>query len=379
MFRKRLGRRVDDHSSVDDNSSFQGFVDTLNGDLLAGWAWDSRRPGEPIDVDVYVDGKRVTSVRASHIGADLLAAGIGDGYHRWLIPLPQLVDDDRVHEIRVCYGGTSAQLTDSPKSYRRSMLDLVPQREPQAIAGAIYLRGNGVEIGALTRPTRVAAGAHTTFVDRMSTKDLRREYPELAEADLVDVGIVTDGETLAGVPDESQDYVIANNFLEHCQDPIATIKNFFRVLRPGGVAFLVVPNKRSNVDHMRPPTTVNHMIRDHEEGPQVSKHDHFIEWTREVLRVPEDEVESHAAQLIKDDYSIHLHVFTEFETIELFTLLKRRYDMPMLFEHIGNNRFHETVVVVRKEWGPVASPPGAEDLAVPNEGDGVAGAGPSRR
>jgi hypothetical protein len=114
----------------------------------------------------------------------------------------------------------------------------------------------------LTRPTGVATGAVTTFVDRMSTEDLRREYRELADVALVDVGIVTDGETLAGVSDESQDYVIAHSFLEHCQDP---------------------------------------------------------------MKVPEAAVESHAEQLIKDDDSIHFHVFTEFETIELFTLLKRRY------------------------------------------------------
>jgi SAM-dependent methyltransferase len=357
MIRKSKGRDAKAALAADieptvDYSMYQGFVDTLNGDLLAGWAWNNQLPDEPIDVDIYIDSKLATTLRAGDIGADLLASGIGNGYHRWFIPLPQLIEDDELHEITICYGGTSAQLVNSPKKYMRSMLDMIGQLEPQAVAGAIYLRGNGIEIGALTRPTRVATGAVTTFVDRMSTKDLRREYPELADVALVDVGIVTDGETLAGVEDESQDYVIANNFLEHCQDPIATLKNFFRVIRPGGVLFLVVPNKRSNIDHMRPPTTVEHMIRDHEEGPEVSKHDHFIEWTREVLKVPETDVESHAEQLIKDDYSIHFHVFTEFETIELFTLLKRRYDIPMLFEHIGNNGFHETVVVVRKEWLP---------------------------
>jgi SAM-dependent methyltransferase len=330
-------------------SSLAGVVDGLNTDLLAGWAWDSTRPEEPIDLEVWVDGARHTTITAARMGADLLAAGIGNGQHRWEIDLPQLIVDDAVHEIALYFAGTDRQLQNSPRRYLRGLLDLVPQMEPQSVAGAMYLHGAGIEIGALTRPTRVAAGARTTFVDRMSTEALRREYPELADVDLVDVGIVTDGETLHGVPDASQDYVIANNFLEHCQDPIATLKNFVRVLRPNGVMFLVVPNKRGNIDHMRPPTTIEHMIRDHEAGPATSRDEHFLEWTRDVLKVPPEGVRAHADQLIADDYSIHFHVFTEFETIELFTVLKRRYDLPVLFEHIGNNGFHETVVVMRKE------------------------------
>jgi hypothetical protein len=42
-------------------------------------------------------------------------------------------------------------------------------------------------------------------------------------------------------------------------------------------------------------------------------------------------------------------VFTEFETVELFSLLRRRYDVRFTIEHIANNASVETIVVVRKE------------------------------
>jgi SAM-dependent methyltransferase len=329
---------------------FQGFVDSLDGDTISGWAWNAHRPRHAIHVDLYVDGQLIRSVRADQLGADLSNAGIGDGYHRWFCELSSLTTDSAPHQLSVRFGGTDIELTNSPKRYLRGVMDLLSDLEPQAVAAAVYLRGNGLEIGALNHPLQVPGTSRTRFVDRMTTEQLRREYPEMRTANLVPVSIVADGETLAGVKDESQDYVIANNFLEHCEDPIGTLKNFFRVVRPGGVLFLVVPNKRSNIDVARPETSIEHLIRDHEEGPETSRRDHFHEWTRTILKVSdENAADAEVDRLIKERYSIHFHVFTEFETIELFCLMRSRYKIPFVFEHIANNRCHETVVVARKE------------------------------
>ncbi|MEP6852826.1 MAG: methyltransferase domain-containing protein [bacterium] len=342
-----------------------GFVDSLNSERLSGWAWDSTRPTEAIAVDVYVDNTLVHSVLAGDLGADLLGSGIGDGYHRWSVDVADLIVDEYPHQLAVRFHDTSVDLTNSPKRYLRGILDMVSGLEPQALAAALYLRGEGIEIGALNKPMPVPAGATTRYVDRMSDDDLRREYPEMAGYDLVPVSIVADGENLDGMEDGSQDYVVANNFLEHCQDPIATIKNFFRVLRPDGVVFLVVPNKRSNIDIRRDPTTIEHLIADHERRPGASKLEHFREWTRLVLNVDDDdEVVRHADQLIAEDYSIHFHVFTEFETLELFGILHRRYRVPFVLEYVANNRCHETVIVARKEAAQPSSAKQPEQIGL---------------
>ena len=60
--------------------------------------------------------------------------------------------------------------------------------------------------------------------------------------------VIDNGETLQTLPDARQDFVVANHFLEHCQDPIGTIVNHFRVLKPGGVLFMAVPDKRWSFD-----------------------------------------------------------------------------------------------------------------------------------
>ncbi|UWU66946.1 class I SAM-dependent methyltransferase [Bradyrhizobium sp. NC92] len=43
-------------------------------------------------------------------------------------------------------------------------------------------------------------------------------------------------------PDQSFDAVISSNVLEHVADPAAVMKECFRVLRPGGVCHMVIPN-----------------------------------------------------------------------------------------------------------------------------------------
>ena len=43
----------------------------------------------------------------------------------------------------------------------------------------------------------------------------------------VPVGCIDDGERLGKIADASQDFVIANHFLEHCQDPILALLNIF--------------------------------------------------------------------------------------------------------------------------------------------------------
>src|SRR5690606_20635940 len=124
-------------------------------------------------------------------------------------------------------------------------------------------------------------GARVRYVDRLSTVDLRAQYPELAALPLVEVDVVDDGERLSRIADASLDFVVASHFLEHCEDPIGALLAFLRVLRPGGVLYLAVPEKRlCEFDVARPVTPLDHVIADHAEGPERSRRAHYLEWAR---------------------------------------------------------------------------------------------------
>ena len=187
-----------------------------------------------------------------------------------------------------------------------------------------FIRGRGIEIGALHMPLSVPRSAKVKYVDRFSNEDLRRHYPELSDKELVTVDVITDGETLEAVSDSTEDFVIANHFIEHCQNPIGALIAMFRVLKPGGVLYLAIPDKRNSFDKDRPVTTLEHVIRDYKEGPAWSRREHFEEWTRLVNKVEDDEeAEKQIALNLSIDYSIHYHVWTQAEMLELIVALRK--------------------------------------------------------
>jgi SAM-dependent methyltransferase len=104
-----------------------------------------------------------------------------------------------------------------------------------------WISGSGIEIGALQVPLEVPSAVSVMYVDRKTVPELRAHYPELAEQELVEPDIVDDGQQLASIADASQDFVIANHFIEHCEDPIAAIANALRVLRRRKPLYLAVP------------------------------------------------------------------------------------------------------------------------------------------
>jgi predicted SAM-dependent methyltransferase len=187
-----------------------------------------------------------------------------------------------------------------------------------------YVRGEGIEIGALSSPLSVPRSARVKYVDRMHVSDLRRQYPELASACIVNPDILTDGERLDAIEDASQDFVIANHFLEHCQNPIGAIRNMLRVLKSGGILYLAIPDKRYSFDAGRPVTSLEHLIQDDEKGPQASRSEHFREWVSSVKGVENrEDIEREADRLSAMDYSIHYHVWTQVEMMELLLFIRR--------------------------------------------------------
>jgi SAM-dependent methyltransferase len=209
----------------------------------------------------------------------------------------------------------------------------------------VFLRGEGIEIGALHNPLKVPLAARVRYVDRVGLDALHREYPELAGKRLVPVDIEDDGETLRTLKDGSQDFVIANHFVEHCEDPIRALGNMLRVLRTGGILYVAIPDKRYTFDRDRPVTPLDHLLRDYREGPAWSRRQHFEEWTRLVSRITD---EGKAAREVHDLMAkrapIHFHVWTQAEMLEMLGALRaiRPFDIELMFR-----RDNEVIFVLK--------------------------------
>jgi SAM-dependent methyltransferase len=211
-----------------------------------------------------------------------------------------------------------------------------------------YLKGEGLEVGALHLPLGLPRGARARYVDRMGVEDLRAHYPELDEYELVTPDFIDDGEQLASVPSASMDFVIVNHLIEHTQDPIGALQAQARVLREDGVLYLAAPDRRrTKFDRNREETSIEHLLRDHEEGPEGSRAQHYEEWSRLAIGVPADEVAAHAARLEAEDYSIHFHTFTLNSFLALLVRCRTEYGLPLEVLAAETNN-HEFIVIARR-------------------------------
>ena len=214
------------------------------------------------------------------------------------------------------------------------------------IARHFIKKGSGIEIGALHHPMQVPKGVKVKYVDRLTLEKLREQYPELNKMQLIKADVIVDGETLEAIESFTQDFVIANHFLEHCQNPILAIENMLRVLKNSGILFLSIPDKRYTFDINRPITTYDHLVKDYTEGPEVSRRQHFEEWVRLANKVTDDtEVERQIKHLMEINYSIHFHVWTETEMIDFFLKQKSAHDFEI--ELILRN-INEIIFVLKK-------------------------------
>jgi SAM-dependent methyltransferase len=146
-----------------------------------------------------------------------------------------------------------------------------------------YLHGEGIEIGALYAPLQTSAKVR--YVDRMPVEQLRVQYPELADTELTPVDCIDDGERLTTFANESLDFIIANHMLEHCENPLGTMRVHLERVRRGGILYYAVPDKRHSFDIDRPITTFEHLIDDDKDGGESSRVAHYMEWARLVNHI----------------------------------------------------------------------------------------------
>ncbi len=201
---------------------------------------------------------------------------------------------------------------------------------------ARWLRGQGIEIGALHNPLPLDPGVTVRYVDRLSNDQLREQYPELANEDLVHVDVIGDAQDLSAFADESLDFVIANHLVEHLEDPIRGLLEMFRVLRGGGVLFLAIPDPRNTFDHTRSLTPIDHVVDEFHNGTAQTRRNHFADWVAHVAAAEPDGPRTAAARaalvrrLMKMDYSIHFHVWRPDTFLEV--LLAARREAGLVFQ-----------------------------------------------
>jgi hypothetical protein len=88
---------------------------------------------------------------------------------------------------------------------------------------------------------------------------------------------VAEATDLSGLRDEAYDFVLASHVLEHVANPLRALLEWKRVLRPGGLLLVIVPDKRGTFDHRRPYTEFGHIQADFDENKTEDDGSHLSE------------------------------------------------------------------------------------------------------
>jgi hypothetical protein len=121
------------------------------------------------------------------------------------------------------------------------------------------------------------------------------------------------------------DFVIANHMLEHCENPIGTIRRHLRKVSIGGWLFYAMPDRRVTFDHRRPLTPFEHLVADDADGGAGSRDAHYLEWAKLVNGIADDAAALENARAASAQrYSIHFHVWDANSWLE-FLVRARAY------------------------------------------------------
>lgn len=103
-------------------ATLAGFLDDFSpsSKIIRGWAWDSSRPDEPVEVELFDGNNRLGTVKADILRQDLVKEKRGNGRHAFEFPVPDRLLDGKEHQIRAIFAGTGQALNHSPRTWRRT-------------------------------------------------------------------------------------------------------------------------------------------------------------------------------------------------------------------------------------------------------------------
>ena len=221
-------------------------------------------------------------------------------------------------------------------------MEVIPERRRQ-LAGV--LAGTGIELGPGHVPFDVPPDVEVRFVDRWQPDEHADLFPDLPGATFPKPDVIANFDTdrLHPIADASQDFVICSHVLEHLAEPIGFIAEIYRVLRPGGLALIMLPDRRRTFDSSRSPTPLEHLVAEYDAGVTTVDDDHLTEFLlattpnlASTIDATSVSAEERAANLEwHRQRSIHAHCWTDDEFLPVLMYgIEHLYQRWMLMDHV---------------------------------------------
>lgn len=241
--------------------------------------------------------------------------------------------------------------------------------ETRRLLSSKFLRGQGIEVGALGNPLPLPTTASAFYVDRVGREESERIYPNAPNLPHVVPYLVEDGFSLPSVGLATLDFVIGNHVLEHAPDLFGALARWTDVIRPGGHIFAAVPIASECFDRTRAITDPGHFLADYRalvEGDLTEFESNTLHHCRdyltlacpEMLReigepVPDCDsvkIEQRAQLMMACRADLHYHTFSLDSLQSALSIFVKEVRSNMMLVEIARSRIE--VVFILKKTGP---------------------------
>jgi glycosyltransferase involved in cell wall biosynthesis/chromosome segregation ATPase len=100
---------IQETSDVIPSNSFLASIDGLSDSFLQGWVYDTANPKHNAMAMIYIDNQFVVEFESGFYRDDLNKAGIGDGWHSFVIDIPESWFDGIEHTVDIAIPQENAQ------------------------------------------------------------------------------------------------------------------------------------------------------------------------------------------------------------------------------------------------------------------------------
>ena len=201
--------------------------------------------------------------------------------------------------------------------------------------------GDGIEVGPGDNPNiKPSDKVRVRYLEDVDKDAWLARYhlsPGKESDELWQNYLVGDARDLDVAEDASLDFIYSSHVFEHLMNPLGTLANWSRKLKPGGSVLAIVPDCRYCFDLRQEPSSLEEIEREFDENqwdPTPAKYEKWCSGT---------EVNADPDTLFRRNYSIHFHYYT-----------------PEVFAHLAQKAIHLGLFSSVQLW----TDPNAKDFAV---------------
>lgn len=216
-------------------------------------------------------------------------------------------------------------------------------------------RGNGLEIGALSRPAEL--DAQVIYADVCNNATMTRVLHGLRGGPYYDCDKLVEPSIILQPPhyyipidNDRLDFVYSSHVLEHSPNPVAALYDQLRVVRNDGTVYVIVPNRRRTYDFRRPATAVTKLLRkfEHNDFTFAPADASELLWGTTGHAHHQDKTPERLAEIEATPGPHHYTVFTPASVLELVAAIMPRFNCEMVYFNAEDIHIH----VALRKLGP---------------------------